>query len=270
MSQKRPLPGDDDFLFIDPDDDEIESDDEETDELSDDEASDSSDDVRPSLEAPAGATPPTMPRSKPKKGQNWESLYRAGTPPWDFGKPAPELVKIIRDKVVPVGTVLELGCGTGANAIFLANAGFDVTAVDISAIALERAHVRKERQDALVRFVHADVFQFAPTAGTFDLVIDSGFYAPVRQYDLDRLLDLLWRVTKPGSYYFMLGGRPPQGSETTDENGPPIVTEDEIYDELGRLFDIEQLQPTIMGSPRRKEGYPGWACLMHRPKIELP
>jgi len=209
----------------------------------------------------------------PKKmstGPNWDALYRKGTPPWDVGRCSHELEQILKEGNLPIRTALELGCGTGANAVLLAKYKLDVTAVEISPIAMERAHVRRQREDVAIRFVLDDAFRFCPTAGTFDFVLDSCFYNVVRQYDLEQLLDLFWRVTHPGSYVFTLAGRPPEPHEYSDENGPPVVTEDEIYDELGRLFDIEQLDKIMLGSPRRAEGYPGWACLMHRPVLDTP
>ena len=59
------------------------------------------------------------------------------------------------------------GCGTGADAVYLVKHGFEVTAVDSSPTAIERARVRAEQEDALPRFVLADIFEFAPTAGQF-------------------------------------------------------------------------------------------------------
>jgi SAM-dependent methyltransferase len=158
-------------------------------------------------------------------------------------------------------TVLEIGCGSGADAILLARRRFEVTAVECSAIALERARLRSERYNAPIHFVHADIFEFARTTSQYDLVYESGVYHCLRQVNLDRYLDVLWRVTRPGSYYFCLAGAP---SELVDE-GPPQVTEDEIHNELGRLFEFVHLRPIRLEAAARKEGYAGWSCLMRRP-----
>jgi len=88
-------------------------------------------------------------------------------------------------------TVLEPGCGTGADAILLARRGFEVTAVDSSPLAIERARVRAERLAVLPRFVLGDVFEFGPRAGRFDLIYECGFYHFMRQTALERYLDLL-------------------------------------------------------------------------------
>jgi SAM-dependent methyltransferase len=175
--------------------------------------------------------------------------------------PAGELLRVLDEGVVPVGSALELGCGTGADAIHLVRCGFDVTAVDSSPTAIERARVRAEQEDLLPRFVLGDVFEFAPTAGQFDLVYDAGFYHFIRRDDLDRYLDVLWRVTHPGSYYLALAGAP----GATTEGAPPQVGKRQIYLELGRLFELVHLRPCRLESPYRRDGFPAWSCLMRRP-----
>jgi SAM-dependent methyltransferase len=145
----------------------------------------------------------------------------------------------------------------------MARQRFDVTAVDISPMAIERARGRAEREDALLRIVQADVLQFGPTAGPFDLVYDAGFYHFIRQRALEKFLDALWRVTRPGSFYFLLAGAVGE----TAEGGPPQVSEDDIHNELGRLFETVHLRPCRFASPRRADGYLGWSCLMRRPVI---
>ena len=193
----------------------------------------------------------------------WELAYRQGTPPWDAGLPADELVRVLGEGLLRPGRALELGCGSGSDAIYLTRRGFEVTAVDIAPTAIERARARAELEDCLPRFVLGDVFQFALTAGQFDLLYDVGFYHSVRQTDLDRLLDLLWRATRPGSYYLTLAG----ATGETAEGGPPQVSEDEIYGELGRVFEVVHVRPCRLASPRRAEGYLAWSCLARRPII---
>jgi len=194
---------------------------------------------------------------------DWDLQYREGTPPWETGRPAAELVGLVEEGRLKPCPTLELGCGTGANAVYLAKRGFEVTAADCSPTAIERARTRAQRQGALLRIVLDDVFDFVGTCGCFDLVFDVGFYHFVRRVELSRFLDLLWRVTYPGSYYFTLAGNAGEQAE----GGPPQVSEEEIRGELGRLFELIQLHPSRLESPCREEGYLGWSCLMRRPTV---
>jgi SAM-dependent methyltransferase len=194
---------------------------------------------------------------------DWDGLYRLGTPPWDTGRPAKELLRILDERLVRPGSVLDVGCGTGANAVCLARRRFEVTAVDTSALAIERARLRCERENALVRFVRGNIFELAKTGGRFDFVLDAGFYHFIRQADLERYLDLLWWVTKPGSHCLVLAG----AAGETAEGGPPQVTEENIRSELGRLFELLDLRPFQFEAAQRPEGFRGWSCLMKRPAL---
>lgn len=192
---------------------------------------------------------------------DWDRLYREGRPPWETGQSSRELEKLIAEGTIPVGRVLELGCGTGANAVCLAKNGFEVTAIDSSPTALERARRRGRLENAPVHFILDDVYDFARSAEPFDLIFDASFYHHARRDDLDQLLDLLWRVTQPGSYYVTLAGN----ADDDSEGGPPRVTEEDLRGELGRILDMVQLRTFSFESVDREEGYLGWSCVMKRP-----
>ena len=191
--------------------------------------------------------PETLPPLPMAAGKplDWDVLYRESTPPWETGKPAAELIRLIGEKAIRPCRVLEVGCGTGANAVYLARGGFEVTAIDSSPTAIERARTRVEQSGALLRIVLDDVFGFVRSCGTFDLVFDAGFYHFIRQTELSRFLDLLWHVTRPGSLYLTLAG----AAGETAEGGPPQVSEEQIRWELGRLFECVQIRPFTFESP---------------------
>jgi SAM-dependent methyltransferase len=203
-------------------------------------------------------------KTKKKDHLHWETLYRQGTPPWETGRPSPELIRLVEQRVLRPCSALEIGCGTGANAIYLSQHGFDVTAVDASPLALERARLRCEQAGGLVHFVLADIYDFASKAGRFDLVLDVGFYHFARRGQLPRFLDTLWWVTRPGSSYLTLAGAT---DEPAVEGGPPQVSEEEIRGELGRLFEFVHLHSVRLESPLRADGFPGWSCLLRRPAV---
>ena len=69
----------------------------------------------------------------------WNAHYASGKAPWDTGEPEPELVELLRQHPGSVGRALEIGCGTGTNALWLAAQGFDVHAIDVAPLAIERA-----------------------------------------------------------------------------------------------------------------------------------
>jgi methyl halide transferase len=194
---------------------------------------------------------------------DWDRVYRGGMPPWDTGLPSAELERLLDQELIMPCQVLEIGCGTGADAVLLAERGFEVTAVDCSPTAIERARVRADMEDALPRFVLADIFEFAITAGQFDFIYDAGLYHYIRHGDLDRYLDVLWRVTRPGSLYLTLVGAKGESAP----GGPPRLSKRQIYNDLGRLFEMVQLEHCRLRNSGSKNGCLGWSCLMRRPGL---
>ena len=74
---------------------------------------------------------------------HWNERYAKGDTPRETGLPSSELQRVVAEVPVHPCQALELGCGTGASAVWLAQQGFDVTALDLSPLAIERARQRR-------------------------------------------------------------------------------------------------------------------------------
>jgi SAM-dependent methyltransferase len=109
--------------------------------------------------------------------QYWESRYRDEGRVWS-GRPNPLLVREVEQ--LPPGTALDLGCGEGGDAIWLAGRGWQVTAVDVSATALRRGadHAREAGVAAGIRWDRHDLSRSFPE-GSFDLVSAQFLHSPV-------------------------------------------------------------------------------------------
>src|SRR3954470_20139349 len=137
----------------------------------------------------------------------WDDRYEKGDTPWETGQPSSELQRVVAEVPIKPCRALELGCGTGASAVWLAQQGFDVTALDLSTSAIERARRRAAEAGANVRFLTADVLQPPPElAGPFDFVFDRGCYHVVRREDVKAYLETLRRLTRPGTLALVLAG----------------------------------------------------------------
>mmetsp|Transcript_18474 Transcript_18474/g.8621 ORF Transcript_18474/g.8621 Transcript_18474/m.8621 type:complete len:84 (+) Transcript_18474:301-552(+) len=69
----------------------------------------------------------------------FEKMYKTGDIPWDLGRPDFNLINIVTKSPIPKSRALDIGCGTGDNAIWLAQKGFIVTGCDCSEIAIEES-----------------------------------------------------------------------------------------------------------------------------------
>jgi SAM-dependent methyltransferase len=176
----------------------------------------------------------------PKRPPDWDERYAQQNTPWDTGHPSSELQRVLREREIPCGRALELGCGTGTNAIFLAQQGFDVTAVDISLRAIKQARVKADEAGGDITFRAADLLELSDLEPSFPLVFDRGVYHAVRREALTGFLDTLSHVTAPGGMYLTLAGN---ANETRpDEQGPPRVSAMELCCELAALMDLVQLR----------------------------
>jgi SAM-dependent methyltransferase len=135
--------------------------------------------------------------------QSFEEMYRATDALWS-GRPNPQLVAEAAG--LPPGTALDVGCGEGADAIWLAERGWQVTAVDFAATALERgathAAARGDEVAGRIRWVRADVTQEQP-GERFDLVSAQFMHLPPeeRRELFARLAD----AVRPGGTLLVVG-----------------------------------------------------------------
>lgn len=139
-------------------------------------------------------------------GAWWDGFYADRERPIPFfaAKPDENLASYgERGLIAPPGRVLELGCGPGRNALFLAGLGFEVDAVDLSPAAVAWAQERAERDGVSgVRFRCADVFSAeAALTGPYDLVYDSGCFHHLPPHRRISYLALLERVLAPGGLF---------------------------------------------------------------------
>jgi thioredoxin reductase/SAM-dependent methyltransferase len=132
----------------------------------------------------------------------WDERYRSSQGVWS-GRPNAQLVTEVAD--LSPGTALDLGCGEGADAVWLAARNWRVTAVDWSPTALERAaaHAEAAGVAGLVEWVAADLAGWAPAAATFDLV-SAHFLHPTAE-ERPALLARLAGAVAPGGTLLWVG-----------------------------------------------------------------
>ena len=195
----------------------------------------------------------------------WDERYRTGDTPWNTGRPDEELRRVLAEETIRPCRAVELGCGTGTNAVWLAQQGFDVTAVDLAPRALERAEARAKAAGVKVHFVAASVLEPPDLGGPFPFFFDRGCYHVVRRVDVAAFLRTLQRVTAPGSTGLVLAGN----AREPHDPGPPVVSEQEIRDELGRVFEVVRLREFRFDSaPDRQEHFLGWSVLLRRGEVQ--
>ncbi|AGA29668.1 class I SAM-dependent methyltransferase [Singulisphaera acidiphila] len=168
--------------------------------------------------------------------ETFESIY-AGKPPWEIGKPQRAFVEIA-DQVT--GAVLDVGCGTGENALFFAERGHPVLGIDFLERPVEEARRKAKRRGLHAEFDCRDALTLTELNRQFDSVVDSGLFHVFSDEDRVRYVAGLASVTKPGGRLFLLCF----SDEEPGTLGPRRVSEQELRDAFAEGWAVEEVRAT--------------------------
>ncbi len=179
------------------------------------------------------ASDPTVPGSRPETAADpaefWEQRYAGADQVWS-GRVNAALADVAAG--LKPGTALDLGCGEGADVVWLATQGWEATGLDISATALERAASAAAAAGVSdrTRFVRADVSAL-PTPGTFDLVTASFLHSPVALARTEVLRHAAALVA-PGGHLLITSHAAPPPWAGDDAHEHHLLTPDEALHDL--------------------------------------
>ncbi|GGN36476.1 hypothetical protein GCM10012285_10300 [Streptomyces kronopolitis] len=139
-------------------------------------------------------------------------LYKRGAA-WERVGVSPELRELVTEGRIKAPSqsegrprAVDLGCGTGSNAVFLAQNGFDVVGVDFTDFALERARVRAREAGVgqHCRFINGDLSaaEIPGVVGPFDLLVDYGTLDDTTGSVKRGIVNTVLRLSRPGSQFF--------------------------------------------------------------------
>jgi len=143
-----------------------------------------------------------------KKKSYWERVYETGEyrRQWDSKFPSPELVGVVAASSVRFGAVaLDLGCGGGREAIFLAYCGYHTIGVDVSTAALDIARRRATQAHINVDWVRGSFFDLPVKSGSVDLLNDRGALHLIAERGRPAFAAEVARVLKPGGVFLVRG-----------------------------------------------------------------
>ncbi len=204
----------------------------------------------------------------------WEDLYSRASRRWS-GRPNQALVDMLEERVVlgpgtdsVRGTAVDIGCGEGADAIWLAQNGWETTGVDVSTTAIGRAEedARKAEVPSERLCFSADGLRGLPEASRFDLVCTSYLHAPSQDLREHLLQDAARRVTEDGMLFVLSHVMP------ADDRSAPgrTVSAEQAIRELGldpATWGVEHMRTypsTVIDPSGRVVERADRAMLMHR------
>jgi SAM-dependent methyltransferase len=196
--------------------------------------------------------------------RNWNEDYEAGNAPWDTGSPDPYLVELVESGRVAPGRTLEIGCGTGTNALWLAARGFEVTGIDVASRAIEQARAKAAGASGRIGFRALDFMVDPVAGGPFAFVFDRGcfhvFDEPAQRV---RFAARVAGLLGPQRLWASMIGSTEGGPR---DMGPPRRTARDIADAIEPALELVELR-AIEFDTRLPSAPRAWLCLARRREV---
>jgi SAM-dependent methyltransferase len=158
----------------------------------------------------------TTPAARPvlallgEKAGKWEAVYApraeglVGPLQWESDRPVQALVDLFERPDFRPRRVLELGCGDGVNAVFMASRGCEVTAIDISPTALRMAEAKRRAAGVEISFLEGDVFEVVPASEKYDFIFDRAMLHHLQVFSFEDYKNLVAdRLVDEGKFHLI-------------------------------------------------------------------
>lgn len=185
-------------------------------------------------------------------------VIESGGPPWEIGLPQPAFVSLAQSQQIR-GPLLDVGCGTGENALYMAGLGFDVNGVDSARAAIEMAREKARVREVRAYFRVVDALDLACLGTMFETVIDSGLFHLFTDEERRRFLPSLAAVLRPGGTYFMLCF-----SDQETREGPRRISQAEIHATFHTGWTINYIHAATFETRIHAGGAKAWLASISR------
>jgi 2-polyprenyl-3-methyl-5-hydroxy-6-metoxy-1,4-benzoquinol methylase len=197
-----------------------------------------------------------------RENRDWEKIYsdyHLTEIPWHSDEPDRELVELIENAEIKPHLVLDVGCGAGTDAIYLAVMGCEVTAIDISHEAIRIAQQRALRERVKVTFIADNFMEFDFQDQSFDFINDRGCFHHINPQDRHKFALRINDLLKHNGFYFL---RCWSDKEDETERGPYRLSKDEIRNTFSKYFQVGEIKDFRFGG----RGARGYTCLIRKGK----
>jgi cyclopropane fatty-acyl-phospholipid synthase-like methyltransferase len=180
-------------------------------------------------------------------------------PPWDIGRPQGEIIRLAEEGEIR-GAVLDAGCGTGENALFLAGLGYEVTGIDAAGAAIRKANEKLRGRRVPVVFLEWDALEISGLGKRFDTVIDCGLFHVFSDEERPMYVEGLRSILAPGGTFRMLCFSEMEPGDW----GPRRVTQNEIREVFARGWRVASIREARFETNLGPEGCRAWLSSITR------
>ncbi len=188
----------------------------------------------------------------------FNSVYK-GIPPWDIGRPQKEFIRLAEDGEIS-GRVLDVGCGTGENALYLAHLGYEVWGIDAVPSAIKKATEKAKKRGISINFLVCNVFKLELLQKKFDTIIDCGLFHVISDEERPIFATSLSSALLPGGKYLMLCF----SEHEPGSYGPRRVTQAEIRAAFSKGWKINYIREAEFETMFDAEGVKAWLSSITR------
>ena len=183
--------------------------------------------------------------------QEWENHYVRNDLPWNAGGPDPDLVRLVKTDVIPVGQALDIGTGPGHDAVFLIQQGFNVIGFDISPSAVVMARENASNKGLFGFFQQGDIRQIPVEDRFIDFAYDRGCFHVLDPEDRPKAVNEVHRVLKKNGLYLLkvFSDKEPPGP------GPHRFSRKELDDLFGKQFKTLEFGDGLFDGPVKPKSY---------------
>ncbi len=197
--------------------------------------------------------------------ERFKQRYEAGDTPWDIGKPDFNLIQTVTRTPIESCKALDIGCGTGDNAIWLSQQNFQVLGIDTSEVAIEKAKEKALKTNVKCTFLVVDILTSRVEEAPFGFAFDRGCFHALGSGKERKTFarNVNGHLEKDGLWLSLIGN----ADEQRHAPGPPQRTARDIVNAVEPYFEILSLISSHFGSnfpnPPR-----AWVCLMRKRRFE--
>jgi len=198
---------------------------------------------------------------------DWDDRFRREDVPWEDVAVAPAVVDLFRAFAPPPATVLEIGCGLGTTALWLARMGYEVAACDVSAEAIFRAQRRAKRENLALRLFVADVPVDRARLPKSEVVFARGVLHTFKNGAGRRAYaEAVAQTLEPGGLWLDVSGSAdtPDDPPHAQKLGFPRLTLAEIVDSVEPMFEIVSVRQVEYGTTPGLTDFLAFACAFRR------
>ena len=196
-----------------------------------------------------------------RKKISFQERYENGQTPWEINRVDSNLVIMITEAGIKPCKVLDIGCGTGDNSIWLAEQGFEVSGCDASRLAIEAAMEKSGRAWVECSFFEADFLREKSSTSLYSLLFDRGCFHCFDEPDqrLQFVKNCSSLLKEDGLWISLIGN----SDEERQKHGPPQMSASEITAVVEPYFEILMLESGIFDSDLETPPR-AWLCLFKK------